>query len=114
MTTSLIVRAVVAVCSAALLVFGLQILATGGDGGWFSVLMGAGGLVAVIFERVRYRSDAAERATRLRPDFGGLEPGPPGQPFERTDEEFLDPTTRRRTRVYVDPKTGERRYHAEG
>jgi hypothetical protein len=28
-------------------------------------------------------------------------------------KKFIDPTTRRRTRVYVNPATGERRYHAE-
>jgi hypothetical protein len=31
----------------------------------------------------------------------------------RTEETFLDPTSRIRMRVFVDPRTGERRYVAE-
>lgn len=110
--TVLVVRVVVAVVSALLIVWGLQAIATGDVGAWLWFVMGVGGLLAVIFERVRYRSDAAERSTRRGPDLGRAELEPPGAPFEPTDEEFLDPTTRRRTRVYVDPSTGERRYHA--
>jgi hypothetical protein len=33
--------------------------------------------------------------------------------FRPTDERFVDPTTGHRMRVYVDPRTGERRYLAE-
>ena len=33
--------------------------------------------------------------------------------FRRTDEVFVDPTTRRRMRVWLDPANGERRYRAE-
>ena len=111
--TSLIVRVAVAIVSLLLLIWGLQAIAAGDVGAWLWLFMGVVGLVAVLFERVRYRSDAAERATRRGPDLGGAESEPPGDPFEPTGEEFLDPTTRRRTRVYVDPSTGERRYHAE-
>jgi hypothetical protein len=35
-------------------------------------------------------------------------------PFRPTDEQFVDPTSGERLRVYIDPATGERRYHAEG
>lgn len=108
-----IVRVAVALVSVLLLVAGIVMLANGVTGAWLTALMGVGGLFGVLFERVRYRSEAAERATRRGPDLGGADPEPPGEPFRRTDEEFLDPTTRRRTRVYVNPATGERRYHAE-
>jgi len=33
--------------------------------------------------------------------------------FRRTDERFVDPTSGHTMRVYVDPRTGERRYLAE-
>ena len=33
--------------------------------------------------------------------------------FRSTDEVFVDPATRRRMRVLLDPATGERRYIAE-
>lgn len=36
--------------------------------------------------------------------------GPPEARFRATEERFVDPTTRRQLRVWVDPATGERRY----
>jgi hypothetical protein len=33
--------------------------------------------------------------------------------FQRTDERFIDPTTHREMRVWIDPNSGERRYRAE-
>ncbi len=74
----------------------------------------AGGviIVAVVLERTRYRSEAAERM--------GLDPGPGGGEdrtvdprFRPTAEVFLDPTSGRLMRVWVDAGTGERRYVAE-
>ncbi len=108
-----IVRVALALLSVLLLVAGLVLLANGDPGAWLITLMGAGGLIGVLFERVRYRSEAAERTTRRGPDLGGAESEPPGEPFVQTPETFIDPTTRQRTRVYLDPATGERRYHAE-
>lgn len=95
--TSLAVRLIIAVGGVAALVAGLSALAGGDPGGVVWIVLGLAALVAVAFEQARYRSDADA----------------PGPPFQRTDEAFLDPTTRRRMRVYVDPTTGERRYHAE-
>jgi hypothetical protein len=69
-------------------------------------------LVAVVLERARYRSEAAESSTAGAGPGGG-EPTIPGAPFRPTDEVFIDPTTGHRLRVYLDPASGERRYHAE-
>ena len=72
-------------------------------------------LVIVAFIEVgRYRSQAAERAggsSAIGP--GGGEPAPLEPRFQRTDEVFIDPTTNVTMRVYLDAKTGERRYLAE-
>ena len=86
--------------------------ATWVDGLW-SIVAGAVVLVAVVLERSRYRSEAAERSDAA-PGPGGGEPSAPGAPFRPTDEVFVDPTSGHRLRVYLDPATGERRYHAEG
>jgi hypothetical protein len=111
--TMTIVRVVIAALAALLLIFGLQAMVAGTPGAWFFVVMGVVGLAGVAFERMRYRSDAHER-TRRGLDLGrGADAEPPGDPFVKTAEEFIDPTTRQRTRVYVNPATGERRYHAE-
>jgi hypothetical protein len=69
-------------------------------------------VVAVIFERMRYRSEAAER-TRHAPGPGGGESGAMDARFVVTHERFIDPTTGHTMRVFVDPRTGERRYRAE-
>jgi uncharacterized membrane protein YgcG len=81
--------------------------------GIWAMLLGAAGLVAIAFERARYRSEAAERGSdSVGP--GGGESSVPGPPFHATEELFVDPTSGRRMRVYVNADTGERRYHAEG
>ncbi len=102
-----------------LMVFaGLASVADGGtaagiSGGWL-VVVGMVLMVAGILERFRYRSEAAERS--------GLPVGPGGgEPagesletrFHRTDEVFVDPTSERRMRVWLDRDSGERRYRAE-
>lgn len=38
----------------------------------------------------------------------------PAEGWERTDEVFVDPSTNRRMRVWVDPADGSRHYVAEG
>jgi hypothetical protein len=108
----LTVRVLIGAVAVLLLLGGLVAVAAGQVGpGLWSMVLGAAGLLAVAFERVRYRSEAAERAATG--DGKGFEATAPGPPFERTDETFLDPTTRQRMRVYVNPASGERRYHAE-
>jgi hypothetical protein len=84
----------------------------GGSGVWLTII-GAGIVIAVVVERQRYRSEEADKAFEpVGP--GGGEPGPVEPRFRPTDELFVDPTTGHRMRVHVDPRTGERRYVAEG
>ncbi len=68
---------------------------------------------AVLLERVRYRSLHAER-TGDRAGPGGGETAHPDARFQPTGEVFVDPTTRVRMRVWLDPATGDRRYVPEG
>ena len=104
----------IAIVALVLLLAGLSVVAAGQViPGLWSMALGAAGLLAVAFEQVRYRSEAAERTPGIGPGPGGGEDAAPSTPFRRTEETFLDPTTRRRMRVYAHPDTGERRYHAE-
>jgi hypothetical protein len=97
---------------------GLAVIGQGGEAGpagiWL-VIAGLAGVIAATIERWRYRSETA--------DLAGLPIGPGGgeptsEPletrFQRTDELFVDPTSGRRMRVWLDPASGERRYRAEG
>ena len=81
----------------------------------FTFGAGAVLLVGAVIEPMRYRSLPADRA--------GHPPGPGGgepvdvslEPrFQPTAEVFVDPTTHVRMRVFVDARTGERRYVPEG
>ena len=80
--------------------------------GALSNYTGAVVLVAVVLERARYRSEAAEVASGPAGPGGG-ESTMPVAPFRPTDELFIDPTSGHRLRVYLNPATGERRYFAE-
>jgi hypothetical protein len=109
-------RVVVGVVALLVLLTGLAVLLTIGgaerlSGLWLMVL-GAGALVAVAFERMRYRSEAAERSGEA-PGEAGDDSGPLEARFRATEERFVDPTTRRQLRVWVDPASGERRYRAD-
>lgn len=82
--------------------------------GVWAVVIGLVMIVVALVERFRYRSEFADRS--------GLPIGPGGgepttQPlegrFRRTPEVFVDPTSDRRMRVWLDEQTGERRYRAE-
>jgi hypothetical protein len=108
------VRVAVGVLGVGLMVGGLVGMIAGywAEGLW-SIVAGGVVAIAVVLERSRYRSEAAERAD-APPGPGGGEPTAPGAPFRPTGEVFVDPTSGHRLRVYVDPSTGERRYHAEG
>jgi hypothetical protein len=100
------------------LVFGLLALASGpvgAPGGIWLIVIGSVVLLAVAFERTRYRSEAAERQSALPGPGGGETLDGPLEPrFSRTDEVFVDPTSQRVMRVFLDRRTGERRYRAEG
>jgi hypothetical protein len=107
------IRVLVGVFAGLLMVGGLVGAMAGAwtDGLWAAVTGGVV-LVAVVFERARYRSEASERSAG-EPGPGGGEPNRPAAPFRPTDELFVDPTSGQRLRVYLDPATGERRYFAE-
>jgi hypothetical protein len=100
-----------------LVVVGLVVAAAGPGGNvvsfLFLILPGAILIVAAVFERLRYRSLAADRPGDDHGP-GGSEPVPPEARFRPTDERFVDPTTGVQMRVFLDPGTGERRYVAEG
>lgn len=107
------VRVLVGICGALLMIGGLVGALAGAwaDGLWAAVT-GAVVLVAVVLERTRYRSEAGERSPGEHGPGGG-ERSMPGAPFRPTDELFIDPTSGRQLRVYLNPATGERRYFAE-
>jgi hypothetical protein len=95
---------------------GFGVISLGGGGavaGLWLVATGGVLLVAGLLERNRYRSEAAERAMEASGPGGGETAGPVEPRFRPTDEVFVDPTTRRRMRVLLDARTGERRYVAE-
>lgn len=107
-------RVVMGVVGVLLMVGGLVVVAAGvWPAGLWSMLAGAVLVIAVVLERSRYRSEAAERSDAA-PGPGGGEPSVPLAPFRPTAEVFVDPTSGQRLRVYLNPATGERRYHAEG
>jgi len=98
----------------ALLLVGLVLLVTPARFAGFAwALTGAAILVALVLERSRYRSIDADVRNDAPGPGGGEPPGvlPPG--FRPTDEVFIDPSSGRRMRVYLQPATGSRRYMAE-
>ena len=111
-------RGLVVVFGLLLAIGGLATVADGGSAvglsGVWLLVVGLVLIVVAVIERFRYRSEVAEQ--------GGLPIGPGGgeptaEPldtrFRRTDEVFVDPTSDRRMRVWMDATTGERRYRAE-
>ena len=75
---------------------------------------GAFFVVIPFLERARYRSEATEDGSATVGPGGGETADAPIEPrFRPTTEVFEDPTSGRRMRVLVDPRTGERRYVAE-
>lgn len=109
------IRIVVGVVSALFLLIGLFMVVGGGPPvvtGLWLLAMGGAGLVVVAFERVRYRSEAAEISGEPA-GVAGVDDGPADARFTPTEERFIDPTTRRRLRVWVDEATGERRYRPD-
>jgi hypothetical protein len=116
-TGSAVVRVVIGIFGVVLLIGGLALAVTGIPGAIFGafwlIVSGAILVIAAVIEVSRYRSEHAERA-RQDPGPGGGEAGEPLEArFQRTEEVFMDPTSQRRMRVYLDSRTGERRYVAE-
>ena len=82
--------------------------------GLWSVVLGGAAMIIPVLERRRYRSEAADRVNDPIGPGGGETPGEVEARFRPTDEVFIDPTSGRQMRVLVDPRSGERRYVAEG
>jgi hypothetical protein len=110
------VSAIVFVFVFGLLVFLAGVLTVGAAGatadGAMAIVIGAAIMIACVLERPRYRPDGAEMVNPI-PGPGGGESGYLEPRFAPTTEAFIDPTSRRRMRVFLDPRTGERRYRAE-
>lgn len=102
----------------AVVILGLWLIVLpGGAGsvaGLYAVLGGLALMVGALIERIRYRSEAADRDGTPAGKAGGEPVNTTIEPrFRRTDEVFVDPTTQQRMRVWLDPSTGERRYRTE-
>ena len=108
-------RALLLGCAALLILAGVALLGSigPGSGGLMFVILGGAAMVVLLFERTRYRSEAAERGGQPIGPGGGEPPGALEPRFAPTTEVFVDPTSQRRMRVFADPRTGERRYVAE-
>jgi len=112
-----VARGLIAAFGLLLLLGGIGMAAVTGPGGdmlpaLFLFVPGALLIAAMILERTRYRSLTAEQTGDTHGPGGG-EPAAPDPRFRATDERFIDPTTRVPMRVFVDPRTGERRYVPE-
>ena len=108
-------RLVVGIGAALLLASGVGVIVFGGPvrlSGLWLVAMGAIALVAVTLERTRYRSEEAEQRGD-DPGVAGIDDDELDPRFRPTDERFVDPTTRRAVRVWVDQSSGERRYRPD-
>ena len=111
-------RLIVLALGLTMAVTGLAILAFAGPVGSITGLsligVGIAFMIGTLIERVRYRSEATDRSGEPHGPGGGEPPGATIEPrFRRSDEVFIDPTSSRTMRVWVDPGNGERRYVAE-
>jgi hypothetical protein len=111
-------RVIVLLGGVTLLLLGLASIVFGGPGiaitGLWLVGIGIACIVGTLIERVRYRSDATDRAGLPTGRAGGEPVGTRLEPrFRRSDEVFVDPTSGHRMRVWLDPSNGERRYVTE-
>jgi hypothetical protein len=90
-------RTVVIAAAAILTCIGIGLIAYGFHApGWQALAIGLIVLIGTLFERWRYRH---------------LEEPPQGD-WQRTEEQFIDPSTGDSVQVMFDPRTGERRYVA--
>ena len=111
------IRVLIAVLGVLLMLGGIAAASPAGGGDLAGALVlflpGAALVGAVALERTRYRSLAAERTGDGHGPGGGEVDGPDAR-FRPTEELFIDPTTGARMRVWLDARTGDRRYLAEG
>jgi hypothetical protein len=108
-------RTLIVICGLALLALGvwLAIAEALPVIGLLTGAIGIGLVLAIAVERMRYRGLLADRRADTVGGAGGEEVGVLEPRFVRTDEVFVDPTTDRRLRVFIDPSNGERRYILE-
>jgi hypothetical protein len=92
-----VLRTVVVAAATILSCIGIGLTACGVRApGWQALAVGVIVLIGTLFERWRYRH---------------IEEPPKGQ-WQRTGEQFFDPSTGNPVEVMFDPRTGERRYVA--
>jgi hypothetical protein len=96
----------VGVVGGLMLLGGILAIGAGGSavpGGLWAMAIGSVGIIVAVLERRRYSAMDEE-------------PQPVGPPprLEPTAEVFVDPTTGKQMRVYVDRATGRRHYQREG
>ncbi len=111
-----VLRIIVAVVGVGIFAVGLLIVTAGGPtvaAGIWPLVLGGGIVIAAVLERQRYRSETADRTGEQAGPGGGEPAGLPPQ-FRPTEERFIDPTSGRVMRVFLDEQSGERRYKAEG
>jgi hypothetical protein len=90
-------RAVVIAVGAILTCAGIVLIACGAHvPGWQALAVGVIVLIGTLFERWRYR--------RIEK--------PPNGNWQRTEEQFIDPSSGEQIEVMFDPRTGERLYVA--
>ena len=109
-------RVVVGAVSALIFVLGIGLIVSVAQPitGLWCLIVGGVGIVVATLERGRYRSEHAERSDTPAGPGGGETDDALESRFQRTSEVFVDPTSGRRMRVWIDPGSGERRYRAEG
>ena len=113
-----VARLLVLAAGLTMAVAGLAILAFAGPVSSIMALslvgIGIAFMIGTLIERVRYRSEATDRSGAPTGPGGGEPIGTRIDPrFRRSEDVFIDPTSSRTMRVWVDPGNGERRYVAE-
>jgi hypothetical protein len=109
-------RIIIVLFCALFIIGGALLAVVAGSGGivvgLVMIVTGAAGVGAVVFERMRYRSDAEERTRAPSTMTAGGDPAGTRLPptFRPTDERFVDPATGVPMRVWYEPGSGERRY----
>jgi len=109
-----VVRVLIAAIAVLMFVGGVLLLAVAPGAAIELIVIGGIGIIAITLERGRYRSEHAERTSAPAGPGGGETDAALEPRFLHTEEVFVDPTSGRRMRVWMDPRTGERRYRAEG
>jgi hypothetical protein len=91
-------RSVVLALALILLAVGIWFVATGAVGAWVCVVWGGIIAAGIAYERFRYKP---------------LLSSAPGPGWEKTNERFVDDETGKTVTVYIEPRTGERKYVKE-